>query len=148
MAFFENEFSLKQWRFRIDRLKIINFHSWFLSSTAYLENISTQLLSLNHYRCKSSINSIDCDNFLWYGFARFLRLWNQSAQAAVATKSFKYIYQYQRQYKVRVSGKMQLLQKKIEDKSPAQNRLTRQKQLLKRKEAALVTLWGAECQTL
>ena len=39
----------------------------------------------------------------------------------------------QRQYKVRVSGKMQLLQKKIEDNSPAQNRLTGQKQLLKRK---------------
>ena len=46
----------------------------------------------------------------------------------------------QRQYKVRVSDKMQLLQKKIEVNSPAQNRLTGQKQLLKRKEAALVTL--------
>ena len=54
----------------------------------------------------------------------------------------------QRQYKVRVSGKMQLLQKNFEGNSPTQNRLTGQKQLLKRKEAALVTLWGAECQTL
>jgi len=44
----------------------------------------------------------------------------------------------QRQYKVIVSGKMQLLQKKIDGNSPAQNRLTEQKQLLKRKEAALV----------
>ena len=54
----------------------------------------------------------------------------------------------QRQYKVRVSGKMQLLQKNFEGNSPTQNRLTGQKQLLKRKEAALVTLWWAECQTL
>ena len=46
----------------------------------------------------------------------------------------------QRQYKVRVSGKMQLLQKKFEVNSPTQNKLTGQKQLLKRKEAALVTL--------
>ena len=44
----------------------------------------------------------------------------------------------QRQYKVRVSGKMQLLQKKVDGNSPAQNRLTDQKQLIKRKEAALV----------
>ena len=46
---------------------------------------------------------------------------------------------FQRQYKVRVSGKMQLLQKKIKGNSPTQNNLTGQKQLLKRKEAALVT---------
>ena len=46
----------------------------------------------------------------------------------------------QRQYKVRVSGKMQLLQKNFEGNSPTQNKLTGQKQLQKRKEAALVTL--------
>ena len=57
-------------------------------------------------------------------------------------------YHFQRQYKVRVSGKMQLLQKIFEGNSPTQNKLTGQKQLLKRKEAALVTLWWAECQTL
>jgi len=45
----------------------------------------------------------------------------------------------QRQYKVIVSGKMQLLQKKIEGKLPAQSRQTGQKQLLKRKWAAFVT---------
>ena len=45
----------------------------------------------------------------------------------------------QRQYKVRVSGKMQLLQKKIEGNSPTQNRLTGEKQLQNRKEAAPVT---------
>ena len=62
--------------------------------------------------------------------------------------SFSEFKKSQRQYKVRVSGKMQLLQKKIEDNSPAQDRLTGQKQLLKRKEAVLATRWGAECQTL
>ena len=46
------------------------------------------------------------------------------------------------------SGKMQLLQKKIDGNSPAQNKLTGQKQLQIRKEAALVSLRGAECQTL
>ena len=45
----------------------------------------------------------------------------------------------QRQYKVRVSGKMQLLQRKIVGNSPAQSRQTGEKQLLKRKWAVFVT---------
>ena len=52
---------------------------------------------------------------------------------------------FQRQYKVRVSGKMQLLQKKIEGNSPAQNSVTGQKQLLKeiRRHWLLNEVWNA-----
>ena len=45
----------------------------------------------------------------------------------------------QRQSKFIVSGKMQLLHKKIGGNSSAPNRLTGQKQLLKRNEAVFVT---------